>query len=39
MRKRVAASIARKISAEQTANLVHSGMWSHYGAITAQPDA
>jgi len=39
MRMRTAASPAQRISAEQAASLVMSGMWVDYGGMLCQPDA
>ena len=36
---RIAAAAARRISADQAAALVKSGMWIDYGAVLGQPDA
>jgi acyl-CoA hydrolase len=36
--RRVAAQAARRISADEAAGLVQSGMWIDFGAVLAQPD-
>ncbi len=38
MKKRIAKAAARRISAEEAAGLVTSGMWLDYGGVLAQPD-
>jgi len=39
MGKRIAASAAKRITAQEAASLVRSGMWIDYGAALNQPDA
>ena len=39
MLQRAAAEVARRVTVEEAAGLVESGMWLDYGATLCQPDA